>query len=349
MMSEDGKRKEYLDALRILASFAVMLIHISSQYKHSVSVSGYEGIVFRSYLLLSNWAVPVFCMISGCLFLSRDIPIAVIFKKYVARIAFIFVCWSFIYAVVFESSNGIGTFLASFVKGYSHLWFLYMIAGLYIVTPILRKAAEDETILRYFIVLGVVTAVLIPEIIQCISLISGKSGKYLSGAFGSAGFQTVSGYAIYFMLGYYLDRTEKRKLLSIPLLISCLVLAYLIPVCINVFYSVRFGKEPGFLFSNYSVGELIRSCAIFMLAKAVFDKADEREHRMIRLMAGYSLGAYLIHQMVITLLNRLASLNTLSCDALISIPLIGAITFVISYVLAFIIGKIPFVKKTIGL
>ena len=349
MTSDGEKRKEYLDALRILASFAVMLIHVSSQYKHSVDVSSYEGIVFRSYLLLSNWAVPVFCMISGCLFLSRDIPIAVIFRKYVARLAFIFVCWSFIYALVFERSNGIGTFLASFIKGYSHLWFLYMIAGLYIVTPILRKVAEDEVTLRYFIVLGIVTAILVPEIIQCISLVSGKSGKYLSGAFGSAGFQTVSGYAIYFMLGYYLDRAEKKKLFSIPLLIAGLMLAYLIPVCINGLYSVRFDKEPAFLFTNYSVGELIRSCAVFLLVKAVFDKADEREHRWIRLMAGYSLGAYLIHQMVITLLNRLASLNTLSCDALISVPLIGAITFVISYVLVFIIGKVPFVKKTVGL
>ncbi len=349
MMSEGRERKEYLDALRVLASFAVMLIHISSQYKHSVSVSGYEGIVFRSYLLLSNWAVPVFCMISGSLFLSRDIPIAVIFKKYVSRIAVIFVFWSLIYALVFESANGVGSFLASFVKGYSHLWFLYMIAGLYIVTPILRKVAQDETALRYFIVLGIVTAILIPEIIQCISLISGKSGKYLSNAFGSAGFQTVSGYAIYFMLGYYLDRAGKKNFFSLPVVITGLALAYLIPVCINALYSVRYDKEAGFLFTNYSVGELVRSCAVFLLVKAVFDKAQGREHRMIRILAGYSLGAYLIHQMVITLLNRLALLNTLSYDALLSVPLIGVITFVLSYLLTFIIGKVPFVKKTVGL
>ncbi len=82
---DDSKRIWYLDYLRVLAIVMVFLIHIPGTTK---------GIEFKSsawYLFnivhdLSRWTIPVLVMISGSLFLSRDIPIKVIYKKYVLRL-----------------------------------------------------------------------------------------------------------------------------------------------------------------------------------------------------------------------------------------------------------------------
>ena len=120
-----GKRQIWIDAIRIFASFAVMIIHISSQYLAEVEAGSHAWIFFRIYRDTCSFAVPVFVMVSGTLFLNREIPIRTMLRKYVARIAIVFVFWSALYAVVFLHRDGILTMIGTFVKGYSHLWFLW--------------------------------------------------------------------------------------------------------------------------------------------------------------------------------------------------------------------------------
>ena len=76
-----AKRETYFDCLRILATFAVMILHIASQYWYAVDAGTYEWKVFSFYDGMVRWAVPVFVMISGALFLSRDMSLERIFKK----------------------------------------------------------------------------------------------------------------------------------------------------------------------------------------------------------------------------------------------------------------------------
>ena len=340
------QRKKYLDVLRVVASFAVMIIHISSQYMHEFSPGDYEWVVFRSYLLASNWAVPVFCMISGSLFLARDIQISVIIKKYIFRIAIAFTFWSLLYAVVFESKNGLGSVVASFIRGYSHLWFLYMIAGLYLVTPILRKVVQDETILWYFVLLGFVGTVLIPEIFNITELVSPKASGYLAGAYGNIELQTVSGYGLYFVIGYLLSNVKmpEKKTGSVILL---LIMAYVIPAVSNALYSMNTGEELAFLKVNFSVGNMIRSCCIFLIFKEMTISEESKVAVIFGKLAKYSFGAYLIHQMVITLMNHLLGLNTMSFTQVLSVPVIGVITFIVSYLLSFGLGNIPGIKSVV--
>lgn len=81
-----------------------------------------------------RWGVPVFVMISGALFLSKnEISTKVIFSKYVLRIVTAFAAWSFIYYLVSKgeiAEQFVGLFspgrvgrLAGIITSYYHLWF----------------------------------------------------------------------------------------------------------------------------------------------------------------------------------------------------------------------------------
>ncbi|MCR4787110.1 MAG: acyltransferase family protein [Lachnospiraceae bacterium] len=347
--STKSKRKDYLDLLRILASYTVVIGHITTQYMYAVTPGSHEGISFRAYVVVCDMCIPLFCMISGALFLSRQIPIEKMFKKYILRIVLIFIFWSLLYSVLFEHSNGLGTLLSSFVRGYSHLWFLYMIVGLYIVTPILAKIAQDETLLKYFIVIGVIFFLVIPEALQLLSLVSEKSAQYLSSAYSNMGMQTVSGYALFYMLGYYLDKLDKKKILPIPVLFICFIAALVIPILLNSVYCLHNDQEISILLSNFSVGNLIRSSCAFLIVKHIYDWDNSGEHPVIFFLGKISLGAYLIHQMVIILLNHKAGINSLTFDPVYGVPLVSLIVFIIAYILSFLVSKIPFLNKTIGI
>lgn len=334
-------RKDYLDYIRVFAAFAVIIIHVSSQNLHLTEVGSTNWCIFKAYLMASNWAVPVFCMISGSLFLSRDIDLKTIVTKYIFRIALAFVGWSLFYALVFELKNGWGSVAASFVRGYSHLWFLYMIAGLYLVTPILRHIAKDKKLLRYFLILGFITFILMPEILGLIGVVSSKAGGYLSKAYSNIEISVVSGYAIYYMLGYYLDSIELSKKQIVKMLMVGIAF-YIVPVVILILYASRRGTELTFLTVNFAVGDFFRSVTIFMLAK-YFANEHNKETRVVQILkfvGGHTFTLYLVHQFVITMLNRLFGLNTLSFSTLLSVPVIGIISFFISIVIAVVLDSI---------
>lgn len=95
-------RTVYFDYLRVSAAFAVMIVHISAQNWYVADVNGSGWKMFNFYDSIVRWGVPVFVMISGSLFLSRDIPQEKIFSKYVLRMVTSFIAWSFIYTLFQE-------------------------------------------------------------------------------------------------------------------------------------------------------------------------------------------------------------------------------------------------------
>lgn len=91
---------------------------------------------------------------------KNEISTKVIFSKYVLRIVTAFAAWSFIYYLVSKgeiAEQFVGLFspgrvgrLAGIITSYYHLWFLPMIAGIYICLPIIKKISEDDKISNYF-------------------------------------------------------------------------------------------------------------------------------------------------------------------------------------------------------
>src|SRR5699024_727254 len=112
----------------------------------------------------ATWPVPVFVMISGRFFLDpqRKISIYKIFDKYLKRLIVAFAFWSAIYQVFYAVKNyafgentliNLNGYIYEFFLGAYHMWYLYMLAGLYLLTPLIRKFTAEKKALIYAIVL----------------------------------------------------------------------------------------------------------------------------------------------------------------------------------------------------
>lgn len=84
------ERKIYCDYLRLVATFSVVVLHVSAWNWYSTDVNSLEWQSFNFYDSVVRWAVPIFVMISGSLFLSREIPVKKIYSKYILRMAVAF-------------------------------------------------------------------------------------------------------------------------------------------------------------------------------------------------------------------------------------------------------------------
>lgn len=70
-ISEES-RIRYLDYLRVLAAFAVILLHVSAQHWDTEGVRFRDRLIFACYNSMAVWPVNVFMMLSGALFLNPE-------------------------------------------------------------------------------------------------------------------------------------------------------------------------------------------------------------------------------------------------------------------------------------
>lgn len=147
-----GPRKQFLDVLRVLATCAVVLMHVltgATDVTDASIVPEYRSLLL-SVMDLVTWCVPIFLLISGYLFLNpeRTLTYPIMIKKYCRRIALAILLFGVPYAaselVVAERSFRIMMIpeaLKMTLTGHtwSHMWYLYLILFLYLITPLLKK------------------------------------------------------------------------------------------------------------------------------------------------------------------------------------------------------------------
>lgn len=140
-------------------------------------------------------------MISGALFLGREITLSKLFKKSIFRIGTAFLFWSVLYACwcffITHEKNSIREMVMSIVKGHYHMWFLFMIVGLYLVVPLLNKIVENQKLAVYFVVLAFLFAFLFPQIINVVGLKFEGPASILNEFISKFRVEMVLGYAGY--------------------------------------------------------------------------------------------------------------------------------------------------------
>ena len=153
--NKEKKREIYLDILRIVATFIIIVVHVASPNWHikQTSFFSFEWNIFNIYMTLSKSGSAIFVMISGALFLSANYSIEKIYKTKIFRIITVFIFWALIYTLVHKPLT-LQDFIVYFSKGEYHLWFLYMIMGLYILVPFFKKIVENEFLMKYFLILS---------------------------------------------------------------------------------------------------------------------------------------------------------------------------------------------------
>lgn len=153
------KRIVYLGILRFVACLGVILIHVSDN-EFAMAFPSFDWNVSVVYESLVHWAVPIFVMVSGALFLnpSKTLSIEDILKKYIPRLLFAYIFWWLFFGGVNSiggSVQGNGFVIRpSFFLPQFHLWFLPMLACVYLLMPVLRMVANNKRVLSYILLVG---------------------------------------------------------------------------------------------------------------------------------------------------------------------------------------------------
>lgn len=344
-MNASENRQWYLDILRITSIAFIVVIHTSGQCWADLDVDGYKWAVANLFDGASRWTVPVFVMISGALFLNpeKSQPIKKLYSKNILRIFTTIIFWGFVYALINKppanaSFDSLYEFFKIWVLGHYHMWFLYMIAGLYVVTPILRRITSDKQTTVYFLILAFIVNTVIPFMTSFghLSIATSLLAKMM--------FQIPMGYSFYFVLGYYLNSLTLTKRISFT---SAIIFIFGIAAttCLTYFVSVNAGEGLQTFYKYLSLPVCIASVGAFLLGKSVCNViAVNKPHPIIKALSASTLGVYMIHIIVLDWLKSIG-LYSMAFNPLFAIPATALAAIAISYTIAFIMSKIPIFNK----
>lgn len=341
------KRTIYFDYLRVFATFAVILLHLAGQNWNNADVNSFNWQVFNVYDSIVRWAVPVFVMISGALFLERSISLKKIYLKYVVRLFISFYVWSLIYILLADTPLSLFEKATLLVSGHFHMWFIPMMAGLYICTPFFKIVANDERITKYYLCLAFLLSSLIPTIVILINdftdsvFINGIASAIKISA-QSMKIYAVTGYAGYFILGYYLNNKDLTKYQRRIIYILGIV-GFVLTIVLTYMNAIKLQKPNENYYDFFSVNVLLESIAVFVFFKYRKFKANN----LIAELSKNSYGVYLVHALIMEILSLHFGINTFSYNAVIAVPGIGMIVFITSHLISLILNHIPYINKYI--
>ena len=346
MNDKTPMRTVYFDYLRVFATLAVVILHVSASAQSSTDVNSSEWMVFNCFNSAVRWGVPVFVMISGALFLNSDIGLRKMYSKYILRLAVAFVFWSAIYAIVRNGSNT--DKIISFVKGEDHLWYIFLIIGIYMCIPFIRQIVVSEKMIKYFLLLSLIFTFVIPECVRLMSDFGNefvvKLGEAVNNDLYNMTLRIPSGYVGYFILGYYLDKTDLKKHKRTVIYFSGII-GFVFTVLLTLAVSLKAQQVQDY-YNNLYVNVLVMAVAVFVLFyNAKFE--DKKINKIMQKLSKYSFGVYLVHPAVISLLNKAFGLNTMTFNPVISVIVISGIAFTCSYIISGILNKVPYANKYI--
>lgn len=331
----------YCDYLRVFATFAVMIIHISAYVRDNMSIDTFDWHVANVYGSISRWAVPVFVMISGALFLRVSIPLRRIYCKNIARMLLAFFFWGTVYAV-FEGGS-IETVCMNAIQGAYHMWFVPMIIGIYMCLPIIQKIVESPKVVLYYLVLTFFCTFLCPQIMQLVNDFGQGTVLNISSAIknfcSNMNLYMVMGYVGYFIGGYYLSIVDINKF-SRCVIYSLGILGFLATIALDAVLSANLNYPTSNYQNAFSINVLFESITVFVWFRYHSFRMNRLNKMMIK-FAKYSFGAYLLH---VAIIGRL-DIPALASHSIVYIPIVGVITFGVSYILSAVLNQIPIFNR----
>lgn len=349
---QKGARILYLDVLRGIACLSVIMIHTSSHYvsENIGSINFWAGNIFDG---LARVGVPLFVMISGALMLDKDYQFST--KKlteHIIKMLVFFVFWSAIYSIVFyiikplTEHNPINIFytLGSFIKGYYHLWYVYLIVGLYLIIPLLRLWVNDDNkkYVEYFLILSVIFTFFIPQIIETGCNYSKIFDQLNNIIETKLQLRYVGGFTAYLILGWYLNNFEIKHKKALYILGA----AGLTASVAGTYILSKTTGESLQMYDNLSINILLQSVSLFVFVKEKVNNKRTQNSRIIQSVSRYSLGIYAVHVLFVTVFNEL--FKKIGLDfAPVNIIIVFVASFAFSFGCSFLLSKVPFLKKIV--
>ncbi len=338
----------WFDNLRVIATIGVIFIHVSSDYvPNGGSISAYNFWVGNIFDSLSRLSVPIFVMLSGALLLPKEYGIRVFLRKRLVRLLIPFLFWSLIYfgnTIYNEFDTGhtmsfveiAQTIFVQLRDGSSlHLWYVYMIIGLYLFVPIIGKWVRNSTEkeMRYFLIIWVCTLFL--------------NQPYLLKFKPTIDLTYFSGYLGFLILGHYLTIQSFGSRRRTNLVASTMLFIGLLTTIFGTFL-VHFytNQYVSTFYEPLSPNIMLFAAGLFLLNK----NKDIRQPIFVNIrnfICKYSYGIFLIHVLILFKLFDFG-LGWNFINPILGIPVTVFVCLTISAGIVFLVNKIPYLGKYIS-
>lgn len=315
-----GKRVFSLDVIRITAIVFVVFIHSYENYYSFYRTSGY---------LIGRIGVPLFLALSGATMVDREYSEKYI-HSHMKRILYLYlvsVLWLFLYRINTESVFDNIIHSLGLVCSAKHLWYLNLLIVIYLSFPFLSylRGLETKTV---EIIFGIVILLAILQDLNFVNINNGFLYAYV--------------YLIWGFLCYARDIFGKvsAKILFLVFLSLFIISIVVLNLDSVGLYYQAIGRDI-LWYSSPIV--MFPSLAIFPLLLKI---NNDKEVKLAAVISKCSFGVYIFHLFVMGLISPyIQHINEM--NGKFGTIILCVLTLFTSFVLSYIFGKIPLMKKTI--
>lgn len=321
-------RNASFDLARLLACCAVIILHAAAGYLYQYgSIPSYQWHFANAVDSAVRWCVPVFVLLSGALNVTmKNVHYSGFLTRRLTRLSLVIFFWSaafFAYAGI----NNLNDMAARLLAGqpYYHLYFLFLVAGLYLLTPAFAS---------YTNAVGDRQAVITGSICLIIAMAAWMITDRRMTAF--TWFIPFIGY---YLIGGPLSRKPLPLLIAVP----GLFISYLITVIGTWLLVDYFG--PGtvglYLYNYLSPSVIWMSICIF----SIFIQLPIKGTALLVSLSAATLGVYVLHPMILETFQKWLPIILPPMGAVKTITLLSIATVIVTFAVAFFAAQIPLLSR----
>ena len=318
-----------LDIIRILACVMIVLMH------SPMPDLGTAGVVLCGVSYLTAPGIGLFFMVSGALLLKKEMnkpfDTKLFLQKRFSKILIPLVFWSLV-GWGLEQMGIHNTELGV-------LWFMYCLAGIYLLTPILSRWLCGASVkeVEFYLLLWLLT--------MCVPLVEIRMPINEG---DTSLLYYFHGYVGYYVLGFYLQNYKGKGWLwtnpgKVMLGIVLLLFSILLPLALFILQiEVDFYRVCWYL----SITVALQCVAWWSLVKKMM-KAATQLPAWVGVLSNLCFGIYLVH--ILVMRNFLWKMEwMMNMNGIVQILVCTILTFLISVAICWGISKIPYMRKVIG-
>ncbi len=341
--------------MRVIACFMVIMVHSCEFFFIDGDRIGIRSIDDGWWVSVIDSAfrcsVPLFVMISAYLLVPVRGSVSQFFRKRLVRVVVPFAIWSVLYAGLpflwgemkgEEVAASLLHLIYNFNASAGHMWFVYMLVGLYLFMPVLSPWLEQagRRGCRAFLALWFLST-----FFPYIRVFTGDVyGECYWNEYNMLWY--FSGFVGYVVLAFYLREYlswANNKKLTVG------ICAYILGYCITgVIWYERIAcaetlqqLELSWRFCTPNV--VLESLGAFLIIEGIF--RSRGSNALVRSVSNNSYGIYLIHIFILTAVYKVLE-NSMNTP--LTILTTGVCTFIICYLVTCLLSRFRFGRYLIG-